>query len=68
MFIGSNFVAAIRHGNDSGYLRESDRLQDCPNGIKPAPAFALNLVLDLVVDQFRPVIESVQDRFQSLES
>lgn len=68
LFIGSNFVAAIRHDNGSGYLRVSDRLQHCPNGIKPAPPFALYLMLDLIVDQFRPVIESVQDRFQSLES
>jgi magnesium transporter len=68
LFIGSNFVAAIRHDNGSGYQRVSDRLQHRPNGIKSAPPFALYLVLDLIVDQLRPVIESVQDRFQSLES
>ena len=68
LFVGSNFVAAIRHDNGSGYQRVSDRLQRRPNGIKPAPPFALYLVLDLIVDQFRPVIESVQNQFQSLES
>lgn len=68
LFVGSNFVAAIRHDNGSGYQRVSDRLQHRPNGIKPTPPFVLYLVLDLIVDQFRPVIESVQDRFQSLES
>lgn len=68
LFIGSNFVAAIRHDNGSGYQRVSDRLKHRPNGIKHAPPFALYLVLDLIVDQLRPVIEGVQDRFQSLES
>jgi magnesium transporter len=67
LFVGSNFVAAIRHGSGSGYQRVSDRLQRRPNGIKAATPYALYLVLDLIVDQFRPVIESMQDRFQSLE-
>ncbi len=68
MFAGSNFVAVIRHDNGNGYQRASNRLQRLPDGIKAAPPYALYLVLDLIVDQFRPVIESMQERFQSLES
>lgn len=68
LFVGSNFVAAIRHDSGMGYQRVSDRLQRRPNGIKAAPPYALYLVLDLIVDQFRPVIDGMQDRFQSLES
>lgn len=68
LFVGSNFVAAIRHDSGVGYQRVSDRLQRRPNGIKAAPPYALYLVLDLIVDQFRPVIDGMQDRFQSLES
>jgi magnesium transporter len=68
VFVGSNFVAAIRHGSGSGYQRVIDRLQRCPEGIKVGPPYALYLLLDLIVDQFRPVIEGMQDRFQSLES
>jgi len=68
LFVGSNFVVAIRHGSGSGYQRISERLQRCPNGIKAATPYALYLVLDLIVDQFRPVIEGMQERFQSLES
>jgi len=68
LFVGSNFVVAIRHDSGSGYQRVSERLQRCPNGIKAATPYALYLVLDLIVDQFRPVIEGMQERFQSLES
>ncbi len=67
LFVGSNFVAAIRHDSGSGYQRVVERLQRRPNGIKPTTPYALYLVLDLIVDQFRPVIEGMQDRFQSLE-
>lgn len=68
LFVGSNYVVALRHDSGSGYRRVSERLQRVPSGIKVATPYALYLVLDLIVDQFRPVIESMQERFQSLES
>ena len=68
VFVGSNYVVAIRHDSGIGYQRVSDRLQHLPHGIRATAPYALYLVLDLIVDQFRPVIESMQDRFQSLES
>lgn len=68
LFVGSNWLVAIRHDNGSGYQRVSERLQRCPNGIRPGTPYALYLVLDLIVDQYRPVIEGMQERFQSLES
>ncbi|MBU4498979.1 MAG: magnesium and cobalt transport protein CorA [Gammaproteobacteria bacterium] len=68
LFVGSNWLVAIRHDNGSGYQRVSERLQRCPNGIRPGTPYALYLVLDLIVDQYRPVIEGMQDRFLSLES
>lgn len=68
LFVGDNYVAAIRHDSGSGYQRVSERLQHRPNGINASTPYALYLVLDLIVDQFRPVIEATQDRFHSLES
>lgn len=68
LFVGSNYVAAIRHDSGNGYQRVTERLQRRPNGISAATPYALYLVLDLIVDQFRPVIEAAQDRFLSLES
>jgi magnesium transporter len=68
LFAGSNFVVAIRHDDGSGYQRVSDRLQRRPGGIKASTPYALYLVLDLIVDQFRPVIMSMQEQFHSLES
>ena len=68
LFVGDNYVAAIRHDSGSGYQRVNERLQHRPNGINASTPYALYLVLDLIVDQFRPVIEATQDRFHSLES
>ncbi len=68
LFAGSNFVIAIRHGAGSSYQRVSERLKNRRSGILPGAPYALYLALDLIVDQFRPVIDGMQDRFQSLES
>jgi len=68
LFVGSNYVVAIRHDRGSGFQRVTDRLQRRPPGVVAGSSYALYLVLDLIVDRFRPVIESMQDRFQSLES
>lgn len=68
LFVGSNYLVAIRHDRGSGFQRVTDRLQRRPPGVVAGSPYALYLVLDLIVDRFRPVIESMQDRFQSLES
>jgi len=68
LFVGNNYVVAIRHDSGTGYQRVSERLQRRPSGIEAATPYALYLVLDLIVDQFRPVIEAAQERFHSLES
>lgn len=68
LFVGSNYLVAIRHDAGAGFQRVSERLRHPPNGLKPSTPYALYLVLDLIVDRFRPVIEDMQQRFQTLES
>ena len=68
LFVGSNYVVAIRHDSGSGYHRVSERLQRRPPGVRTGTPYALYLVLDLIVDQFRPVIAAMQERFGALES
>ncbi|MCA1979101.1 MAG: magnesium and cobalt transport protein CorA [Thiobacillus sp.] len=68
LFVGANYVVAIRHDSGAGYQRVSERLQRQTNGARSGVPYTLYLVLDLIVDRFRPVIEGMQDRFQALES
>ena len=68
LFAGANFVIAIRHGTGSSYQRVAERLQSARNGIKPGSPYVLYLVLDFIADQYRPVIEGLQERFLALES
>jgi magnesium transporter len=68
LFAGRNFVIAIRHGSGGGYGRVAERLRAAKNGARPGSPYALYLVLDIIVDQFKPVIDGLHERFQSLES
>lgn len=68
LFTGKNYVVAIRHDSGAGYQRVVDRLKRHPPGLAVGPSYALYLVLDLIVDQFHPVVDGMQDRFHALES
>ncbi len=68
IFAGPNFIIVIRHDEGCGYQRVTDRLNNLRNGAKVGAPYTLYLVLDLIVDHIRPVIENMQARFQQLES
>lgn len=67
VFAGANFIIAIRHDNGCSYQRVAERLNHLRNGHKVGAPYALYLLLDVIVDQLRPVIESQQARFQAME-
>ena len=66
-FAGPNFVAAVHHGPSLNFMRASERLAAARNGLRPGSPFALYLMLDLIVDHYRPVLESIHERFLVLE-
>lgn len=68
IFAGDNFIIAIRHDDGCGYQRVTDRLNNLRNGHKIGAPYTLYLLLDLIVDHLRPVIDNMQTRFQTLES
>ncbi len=66
-FAGPNFVASVRHGPSLAFTRVRERLAAARNGLAPGSPLALYLVLDLIVDHYRPVLESIHERFLTLE-
>ncbi len=66
-FAGRNFVTVIRHGGGLSFSRVRERLSRA----MPLPAnapMALYAVLDLITDHFQTAINSLHDRFRTLES
>lgn len=67
-FIGENYIAAIQHGRGLSFGHVHERARTMHNTIKPGSPLFLYLILDLIVDHFRPVLESMGDRFLTLEN
>jgi magnesium transporter len=67
-FAGRNFLAAVRHGPSLSFASVRERLGAARSGLQPGSPYGLYLVLDLIVDHYRPVLESIDDRFRTLEN
>ncbi len=67
-FIGRQFVTAIRHGHALSFAKVHERLTARRNGHKSEAPLALYYVLDLIADHYKPVVETVHDRFRELEN
>lgn len=67
-FAGPNFVASVRHGPSLNFTRVGERLAAARSGLHAGSAYALYLLLDLIVDHYRPVLQSLHERFLELEA
>lgn len=67
-FISDQYIVAIRHGPGLALGRVHDRLNTLRNTFRPGSPLMLYLILDLIVDHFSPVVESMNERFLTLEN
>jgi magnesium transporter len=65
-FLGPRYIVIIRHGPGAGYGHALERLKS--GRFNPTSGTALYLVLDQVVDAYRPVAEHLEERYDSYES
>ena len=67
LFVGPNFLLSIKHGQSIDEARVRQRCDDMATTMSKGPAFVLYALLDFVVDNYRPIIEKFEDRFDELE-
>ncbi|MGX2041941.1 magnesium/cobalt transporter CorA [Methylocaldum sp. MU1018] len=67
LFIGKQFLISIRHQSSLGYGRARIRCEAMPQLLARGSGFALYALLDLVVDNFMPVVEHYQSLLEALE-
>ncbi|MEZ5565591.1 MAG: magnesium and cobalt transport protein CorA [Gammaproteobacteria bacterium] len=67
VFIGQGFIITIRHGSSVSYAPVRQKCEASPGRLRLGPGYALYSVLDFVVDNYQPVAERLQARFQELE-
>jgi magnesium transporter len=68
LFLASNYVIAVRHGEASALEPARRRLEEHPDLIEQGPAGAVWAILDKVVDDYRPVVDGIENDIEEVET
>ncbi len=68
LFFGPRFLITVRHGASHSLGRVRSRCEVMPHQLAKGPGFALYSIVDFIVDNYIPVIDGLQARFDLLES
>ncbi|RJX32848.1 MAG: magnesium and cobalt transport protein CorA [Oxalobacter sp.] len=67
LFLGERFLLSVRHGYSHSYQRVHDRCEAMPDQMAEGPGFAMYALMDFVVDNYRPIVDALEERFGALE-
>jgi magnesium transporter len=67
IFVGTGYVVSVRHGASTSYQAVRARCESCPTSLSQGEDYILYAILDFIVDNYGPVIESVQAEVDALE-
>jgi magnesium transporter len=66
-FLGVNFLITVRHGSSKTYTEVRTRCENSPHLLRKGPGFALYAIMDAIVDQYFPVIETLEEQLDEME-
>jgi magnesium transporter len=67
LFVGRGYVVSVRHGASASYRTVRERCEACPTTLSHGEDFILYAILDFIVDNYAPVIESIREEVETLE-
>ena len=67
VFIGDRFVVSVRHGSLRSHVGLRARSESTPHLLAKGPGYVLYALMDFIVDQYFPVIDSMSERLGDLE-
>lgn len=67
VFIGPRYIVTVRHGASSSYAAARARMEREPALLVHGPGAALYAVLDMVVDDFMPIVDEFNHTLNMLE-
>lgn len=68
IFLGRNFVMSVRHGASHSYTRVRERCESTPERLARGPSYVLYSIMDFVVDNYRPIMDDLESRFETFEN
>jgi magnesium transporter len=67
LFVGPRYLVTVRHGASLPHATVRARCESSPRLLRKGPGFALYAILDFVVDNYFPILNSVEDAVEELE-
>ena len=68
LFLGERFLVSVRRGHSQSYQKVHDRCEAMHEQMAEGPGFAMYALMDFVVDNYRPIVDVLEDRFSDLEN
>ena len=67
VFLGKGYVVSVRHGASTSYAAVRERCESCPITLSNGEDYILYAILDFIVDNYMPVIETIQAEVDQIE-
>lgn len=67
IFLGQHFIVTVRHGASSSYKKVREKCEGTPERLAKGPGYVLYSIIDFVVDHYRPIMDSLEARFNDFE-
>jgi magnesium transporter len=67
IFIGRGYVVTVRHGASTSYAAVRQRCESCPTVLSHGEHYVLYAILDFIVDNYLPVVETIHEEVEAIE-
>ena len=67
LFVGRGYVVSVRHGASTSYAPVRKRCEACPTTLSHGEDYILYAILDFIVDNYMPVLETVHREVEAME-
>jgi magnesium transporter len=67
IFIGRGYVVTVRHGASTSYATVRARCESCPTVLSRGEHYILYAILDFIVDNYMPVVETIHEEVDGIE-
>src|SRR5215471_11531697 len=68
IFVGDGYLVTVRHGASTSYTAVRERCESCPRALARGEDYILYAILDFIVDNYSPVLESIHDEVETMEA
>jgi magnesium transporter len=67
IFVGEHYIITVRHGASRSYSVVRERCESSPRLLSHGVDYVLHALLDYVVDNYQPVIKSMEEEVDAIE-